>query len=150
MNTAKANRYEEGMSPAEVIIPAAVGVGIAAAAAAVLIFIVGAAVYATSDPNRFVTPSALFILAASSFVAGFVSSKKSGAFLPGLIAGTALMLLIFAASLISGGHGVIPAPYSYLVRLGGFILSILGAFLASRRGGAKFSSSPKVPKIKKR
>ena len=150
MNTAKSNRNEDGMSPAEVMIPAAVGVGIAAAAAAALIFIVGAIVYSTSDPNKLVTPAALFILAAASFLAGFISSKKSRAFLPGLIAGTALMLLIFAASLISGGHGTIPAPYSYLVRLGAFLLSLLGAFLASRGGGARFASSPKVPKIKKR
>ena len=151
LNTFKRSGNEDGITPAELIVPAAIGVGVAIACAVVLIFIVGAIVYSTSDPNSLVTASSLVILAISSVLAGFTASKKGGSFLPGLIAGTALMLIVFAASLISGGHGAIEAPYSYLARFGGFLLSLLGAFVATRSGGnKKFSSSPRVPKIKKR
>lgn len=151
MNTAFRNKNEDGPSPAELIIPAAIGVGVAIAAAAVLIFIIGAIVYSTADPNSLVTTVSVGIFAFASFLAGFTASKKSGAFLPGLFAGLALTLILWASSLISGGHGEIAAPYSYLVRLGGFLLALLGAYLAARHGhGNKLASSPKMPKIKKR
>ena len=138
------------MSASELLIPAAIGVGVAAAAAVVLILIVGAIVYSTSDPNKLVAGASLGILAAVSFAAGFVGSKKGGAFLPGLIGGAVFAIIVLIASLISGSDGIVPAPYSYLVRLGAFALSALGAYLASRSGhGRRFASSPRKPKIKK-
>lgn len=150
MNTASRTKKEDGMSASELLIPAAIGAGVAAAAALVLIFIVGAIVYSTSDPNKLVTGASIGILAAVSFAAGFIGSKKSGAFLPGVIGGAVFALIIFIASLISGSDSVIPTPYSYLVRLGGLALSALGALIASRQGhGRRLSSSPRKPKIKK-
>lgn len=151
MNGALRNKNDDGFSFSELIVPALFGVGIAAATAAALVFIAGAVVYSTADPNSLVTGASLLILGIMSFVAGFAASKKGGSFLSGAIAGAALALVVFLASLISGGHGEIAAPYSYLVRLLGLVVSLLGAYLASRHGkGKRFASSPKLPKIKKR
>ena len=151
MNTAARTNNEDGISTAELIVPSVIGVVIGVAVAAVLLFIVGAIVYSTSDPNKLVTAASMLILAVSSFAAGFAGSKKGSSLLPGIIAGAVFALVTLTASLISGGDGAaIPAPYSYLVRFGAFAVSTLGAYLASRGdGGRRFASSPRKPKIKK-
>lgn len=149
MNTTVRTENKEGMSAAEIIVPSAVGVGVGAAAAAVLLFIAGAIVYATADPNKLVTAASMAVLAVSSFAAGFAGSKKGGAFLTGVISGVVFAAVMLLCSLFSDG-GSIPSPYSYLVRLGAVGISALGAYLASRSGGGRrFASSPRRPKIKK-
>ena len=151
VNNADRSKSDMGLSPAEIVIPSLLGIGVGIAVSAVLLFIVGAIIYSTSDPNKLVLGASLVILGISSFVVGFAGSKRSGSLLSGFLSGLVFMFLLWTAALISGGQGSIPAPYSYLVRLGGLLVSLLGAFLASRNGrGPHFASSPKVPKIKKR
>ncbi len=149
MNTITRKSTEEGPGISELLIPAGVGLGVAAAVSAALIFIVGAAIYATSDPNKLVTAGSLAIAAVASFTAGFVGSRRGGSFVCGLISGCALALILFAASFISSGGAALPSPYSYLFRLGAFALSLLGALLASRSGGRRMPGAPRRPKIRR-
>lgn len=151
MNSYLRSKGEDGASPADIIVPSLFGIGIGIAVAAVLLLAVGAIVYSTADPNKLLTAASMAILAASSFAVGFAGSKKSGTFLPGLIAGAVFALCLFAASLATeSGAPAIPSPHSYLVRLGGIAVSALGAYLGSKKTrGGRFSASPKAPKIKK-
>ena len=80
---------DEGPGALEILIPAGIGLGISAAVSAALIFIVGAAIYATADPNKLVTAASLAIAAVASFTAGFAGSKRGGSFLCGVISGRA-------------------------------------------------------------
>lgn len=144
------SKNEDGVSPAELLLPALFGLGVGIALAAALLFAVGGIIYSTADPNKLVTTASMAILAVSSFAVGFAGSKKCGSFLPGLISGAAFALIVLIASFFTDGASAIPSPYSYLVRLGGLAVSALGAYLASRgRRGPRFASSPKTPKIRK-
>ena len=150
MNTVLRNDRDDGIGAAEIMIPALIGLGAAAAVSVLLVFIVGAAIYATADPNKLVTAGSLLTAAAASFTAGFVGARRGRSLLCGVISGAFLAVILFAASFITSGGGALPAPYSYLFRAGAFALSVLGAFLASRLGGKRMPGAPRVPKIKKR
>lgn len=132
------------------VLPTLWGAGAGIAASCVLLFAVGAAVYSTADPNSCLPAASAAILSLSSLTAGIAGAKIGGGFVHGAAAGALFALIVFVSALASGGEGALPPPYSYLVRAAALGISLLGAYLVSRRAGRRrIGAAPKRPKIKR-
>lgn len=125
---------------------------ISAGIAAILIFLVGAVVYAADDPGKFVTAAAVAVAAISFLAAGVIGAKKGGGFLTGFLAGAVLLAVFLLLSVFFDGENVVPYsdfPYSLVSRALELLLSAAGAFFASKRETKrKKHPAPRVPKIK--
>lgn len=96
-----------------------------------LLFIVSAAVYSTSDPNRFVTPAALSVLYISALLGGFTAARlnRGSALLCGLLTGSLFLAVLLLLSFLmraslSAEHSVVRALGLRGIAVG---ISILGA-----------------------
>lgn len=128
---------------------------ISAGIAAVLIFSVGALVYMSDDPGRFVTAAAVFVAAASFLAAGIIGAKRGGGFLTGFLSGAMLLLVFIIVSLFFDSDSTVTPysemPYSLISRAVELAASAAGAFFASKQNAnRKKHQAPRVPKIKHR
>lgn len=152
------DKYQPGASDSRgfgaMMLAALKGVALAVGIAAALLLIISFALYSTGDPNRFVVPSALVVLALSGVAAGYFGSHFGGNVLSGLISGVILMLLTWMLSWIAGediSYGAaLPDPYSVLARLGIVVAALPGALIASRTRNRtpKIAGAPKIKKMK--
>ena len=83
------------------------------------------------EPENFVTPASLVMIAVSAFTSGAVSSKlagKSGLF-AGLISGGALLMMVWAISLaISNDVTAVSLPLKLIIAFNFLFFAFLGTF----------------------
>ena len=120
-------------------------IGISLLTALASLLVLSTAAYFTPNPTSILSPLGLLASALTAFVGGFCAVKlhKKNALLCGLSNGCAMMAVMLIASLFFRDAASAYSPLvSCLFHLAFLILSVLGAFAALPRAGAKAVRRP--------
>jgi len=115
-------------------------VGISLLTALASLLVLSTAAYLTPDPASILSPLGILASALTAFIGGFCAVKlhKKNALLCGLSNGCAMMAVMLVASLFFRDAASAYSPLvSCLFHIGFLLLSVLGAFAALPRTGAK-------------
>lgn len=102
-----------------------------------LLLVAGSVVlYQTNDPDRFIKPSALTVLYCSSFMGGFVGTRRYGKapLICGAVIAVSFLVITFAISLLLSPTASFDynLPVSFALRGMVVVFSFLGAFAAAK------------------
>ncbi len=123
-------RKNSGKSPS-LVKSVLMGIGVGIIVWVMLLAGSSALISGFDEPEGFIIPAALVMVAVSAFTAGAVSSKLAGAggLLAGLISGGALLMMVWAISLaISNDAGAVSLPLKLIVAFNFMFFSFLGTF----------------------
>lgn len=107
------------------------GVGVGIVVWVILLAGSSALICGFDEPENFVTPASIVMIAVASFVSGTVSAKlagKSGLF-AGLISGGVLLMTVWAISLaISDNSSIVSLPLKLIIAFNFLFFAFLGTF----------------------